>query len=271
MKKDLFNKAWCPLFGKLPNVPSDLNDLTYTCIEIIKSARQLWGVHDALLKDIKSSWPTPSTINFYPTSYLVSARILYGVQPELCAEAERKLFDPDNALLNEDIYKDYYNINFEPSDEDINLQNLLTSTQNKFYEFQSKHLIDDTLELEQAYAIQAINLAWIALYNHVAEKHYLYFEGLHKMASNAQYLLSLAKDWATESAYEIGKIVINKGREGGLAKGKSDKIKDKHIKWQILADQMWEKNSNRSARSIALFIAKKTGGNFNTIRKIIKK
>ena len=73
------------------------------------------------------------------------------------------------------------------------------------------------------------------------------------------------------TAYEIGKKVSNAGRRGGKAKGMSKTISDQHMNWKKRADQMRKSNPDRSARSIALSIAKKTGGNFNTIRKIIKK
>jgi hypothetical protein len=270
-QQQLFIKAWCPLFGKLPPVPNDLNDNTYRCVEIIKSARLLWGVNNAWLKDLKSSWSDPSKIDGYPTNYIVSARILYGATPSVSAEAERKLDDPDDPLFNEAIYEDVYNIDFHPSGEDIDLKKVLIDIQNKFYEFRGNRMIDDTLELEQAYAIRAINLAWIALYNGIADNYYLYEEEIYKMILNAESLLSLAKDGLTESAYETGRKVINGGRRGGESKGISTKIKSQYIEWQKQADLIWKKDPNYSKRRVAFYIAKKDGGNLNTIRKIIKK
>ena len=44
-----------------------------------------------------------------------------------------------------------------------------------------------------------------------------------------------------------------------------------HATWQAMADEKWVKNKHLSKHAVAISIAKETGDNFNTIRRIIIK
>jgi len=211
----------------------------------------------------------PSKIDFYPTDLIVSARVFYGASPDESEQAERKLNDA--AFFTRPVYEFVYNIDFGLSDDVVNLQKVLTTTHNKYYDLVNKHLVHNSLQIEHSYSIQAINLAWIALYNHITDKYYLYNDEIYSLFMNAEHLLSLAKDSVTETAFITGKKVINAGIRGGKAKGSSEQIQKRHAEWQKLANQMWDRNPHFSARCVALSIVKKTGGNSNTIRRIIKR
>lgn len=268
---ELFTKAWCPLLGKLPTIPYNPSDLTSRCKQIIESARELWGVNDAWLNVLESSWPDPSKIDDYPANYIVSARILYGAWLQECNRAEHKFEKHDNPEMNETEYEYAYDIPNYFRNADIDLEQEKIDILNQFRKFHDKHLIDDNLQLPHACAIRAIKITWIAL-GEIILRDQLNDdpESVYKKILSAESLLSFAKDWIMEPIIEAGKKVIEAGRRGGQAKGKSEKIKDRHTEWQKLADQLWKKKPNISRSMVAMVIAKKTGDNPNTIRRVIK-
>lgn len=273
----LFEKAWCPLFGKLPNIPENPNDLAFRCKQTINSARNLLGVREDGLKNLKSNWPDPSEIDNYPASHIFAARFLYGAFFGVCDRAERMPHISDDPYTNEGLYQMEYGIpDYDYSAEEFNITLEYSNINNKYKElqelFDELKVKDRRVELPFAYAIGAIKNVWMALGK------IMLHDGLNDDISSvnhkimlAEALLSSVKEWIMEPAVDAGYKTIEAGRRGGLAKGKSEKIQNKHDEWLKLAAQMWKKSPHRSKRSIALSIAKKTGGNFNTIRKVIKK
>ena len=99
--------------------------------------------------------------------------------------------------------------------------------------------------------------------------------------------LPFMEDYSLPAAYEDKewlKIYYNKaeekvsaskyhGKKGGEKSGEQKKGKAKtiHITWQILANELWKKRPHLSIRNVAHQIAKKNGGNTDTIRRSIRK
>lgn len=266
---EYFRNAWCPLFGKIPDVQGS-NKWMQQLIEIIKNARKIWwDIDDGILQSVESSWPDPSQVQNYPAAMIEMARDIYGVWPLSWMDrsyVESKLSDRNH-------YESYYGIS---KDNRPDLEQYVKKAEAITDELNKSPIYQDIIKPPDfaVIAILAIKLSWDVMddllderkeridVNSELQRKRVVAKALFKEAEHRHFQAE------TMPHIERSERVILGAKKGGRTPRKNLSV---HAKHQKMADDIWSKKPKLSKRAVAKKIAAKTGKNAEYIRQYIKR
>jgi hypothetical protein len=295
MKKDTtkperWNDEWCPLFGALPAC-DERDGITENCLRVIVDARGLWGTFE-YFSGLKC--PDPERIEkntLFPATWIRSARLLTMPCATndilLSARHQQGMLQAGTGWIKGKDGEPFLLFDVDQ----LTPRSLLSAIRTRagiahdflcaLIETDERLLFKDDgkprISVGMIYALLAIGSAWDIMeavaQNYVransveASSGLLTAEKLLKSANADSLAFTNAKQlWEREKSKLAGRDGYKKG-----VGHRHIAAETQHAEWQCLANRIVAEHPDWDKKRVAIKIAKETGGNFNTIRRKIKK